>query len=153
MYLSYTEYQNMGGTLDESSFNEYEFEARTVIDWYTFDRLQKDTEFPESVQRCMYQLIKLAKLKADAMLLGSQTTQTTDSQGNVTTVTTNATIASQSNDGVSVSYNAVSASEVFNALQSQAQGNVLETTVKRYLQGVTNQLGRKLLYRGIYEDE
>lgn len=153
MYISYTEYQNMGGTLDESSFNEYEFEARTIVDWYTFNRLQKDTEFPEAVQRCMYALIKLAKLKADAMLLGSQTTQTTDSQGNVTTVTTNATIASQSNDGVSVSYNAVSASEVFNALQSQAQGNVLETTVKRYLQGVTNQLGRKLLYRGIYEDE
>lgn len=153
MYISYTEYQNMGGTLDESSFNEYEFEARTIVDWYTFNRLQKDTEFPEAVQRCMYELIKLAKLKADAMMLGSQTTQTTDSQGNVTTITTNATIASQSNDGVSISYNTVSASEVFNALQSQAQGNVLETTVKRYLQGVTNQLGRKLLYRGIYEDE
>lgn len=153
MYMTYAEYQNMGGTLDESSFNEYGYEAGTIIDWYTFNRLKKDTVFPESVKRCMYELIKLAKLKADAMMMGSQTTRTTDSQGNVTTVTTNATIASQSNDGVSISYNAMNASEVFNALQSQAQGNVLETTVKRYLQGVTNQLGRKLLYRGIYEDE
>lgn len=153
MYMTYTEYQNMGGTLDESSFNEYGYEAGTIIDWYTFNRLQKDTVFPEAVKRCMYELIKLAKLKADAMTMGSQTTQVTDSQGNVTTITTNATVASQSNDGVSISYNAVSASEVFNALQSQVQGNVLETTVKRYLQGVTNQMGRKLLYRGIYEDE
>lgn len=153
MYLSYIEYRNMGGTLDESSFNEYEFEARTIIDWYTFNRLQKDTEFPESVQRCMYQLIKLAKLKADAMTLGSQTVTTTDSQGNVTTVTTSATVSSQSNDGVSISYNVVSASEVFDALKSQTKGNALEELVQRYLQGVTNQLGRLVLYRGVYEDE
>ena len=153
MYLTYEDYQNMGGTLDQGSFEEYGFEAQTVIDWYTFNRLQKDTEFPEAVKRCMYELIKYAKLKADAMIMGSQTTTTTDSEGHVTTVTTGATIASQSNDGVSISYNAVSASEVFNSLQSSAKGNPLEMIVKRYLQGLTNQLGRKLLYRGVYEDE
>lgn len=153
MYLTYSEYQNMGGTLDESSFLEYEFEAQTIIDWYTFNRLKSDTVFPEEVQRCMYALIKYAKLKADAMMMGSQTTRTEDSEGHVTTVTTGATIASQSNDGVSISYNTVSASEVFKALNSQEPGNVFESTVKRFLQGVTNQLGRKLLYRGVYEDE
>lgn len=153
MYLTYEDYQNMGGTLDQTSFEEYGFEAQTVIDWYTFNRLQKDTEFPEAVKRCMYELIKYAKLKADAMIMGSQTTTTTDSQGNVTTVVTSGSIASQSNDGVSISYNAVSASEAFKALQSQEKGNPLEMLVKRYLQGVTNQLGRKLLYRGVYEDE
>ena len=153
MYLTYAEYQNMGGTLDETTFNDFEFEAECVINWYTFDRLKKDTEFPTEVKRCMNELIKLAKLKADAMNLGSQTTQTTDGQGNTTTVTTLSSIASQSNDGVSISYNTVSASQVFDKLSPFTKGSEIESTVKMYLQGVVNSLGRKVLYRGIYPNE
>ena len=152
MYLSYEDYVNMGGTLDETTFNDFEFEAECVIDWYTFNRLHDETEYPERVSRCMYTLIKLAKLKADAMMLGSQTVTTSDGE-HTTTVTTSASIASQSNDGVSTSYNTLNASKIFESLSPYKQGGEVWMTVKMYLQGVKNSLGKKLLYRGIYEDE
>ena len=153
MYLSYEEYQNMGGTLDETAFNDFEFEAECIVNWYTFDRLKNETEYPVELQRCMYALIKMAKLKSDSMNLGQQTTQTTDSQGNVTTVTVNAAIASQSNDGVSVSYNTVQASAVFEKLSPRVKGGEIDNTIKMYLWNVTNSLGQKVLYRGLYSNE
>ena len=151
-YLTYTEYTEMGGSLDEATFNEFSFEAQSIIDWYTFNRLKNDSTFAEEVKRCMYALIKLAKLKADAMILGSQTTVTSDGT-TTTTVTTMAAIASQSNDGVSISYNSVSASDIFNNLSAFKQGGEIESIVKRYLQGVMNEAGRRVLYRGVYPDE
>ena len=152
MYLTFAQYQTMGGTLDETSFNEFCYEAQTIIDWYTFNRLQNETEFPEAVQRCMFELIKLAKLKADSLVLGSQTV-VSEQGGVTTTTTTTASIASQSNDGVSISYNTISASDVFNSLSAFAKGGMIDSLVKRYLNGVVNSLGRKLLYRGVYPDE
>lgn len=138
MYLTYEEYQNMGGTLDEAAFNDFEFEARAQIDWYTFCRLQKDTEFPDAVRRCVYALIKLLQDKQQAMVVGE-----TSADGTV-----QAGIASQSNDGVSVSYNTLSARD----LVDMSKG-AIEDCVRRYLQNVTNSLGRKVLYRGVYPDE
>lgn len=152
MYLTYADYTSMGGTIDETTFNDFEFEAECIVNWFTFNRLKTETTYPEELARCMYALIKLAKLKADAMILGSQTISTT-SAGVTTTVVTNATIASQSNDGVSVSYNSVSASDVFNHLKPFERGGEIESTVQMYLNGVKNSLGKKLLYRGIYPDE
>lgn len=152
MYLTYAEYQSMGGTLDEATFADFEFEAECLVNWFTFNRLKTETTYPEELPRCMYALIKLAKLKADAMTLGSQTTSVTEG-GVTTTVTSNATIASQSNDGVSISYNSVSASEVFNKLNAMQKGSEFETTVQLYLNGVKDSLGRKLLYRGLYPNE
>ena len=152
MYLTYAEYQNMGGALDETTFSNYEFEAESIINWYTFNRLKQDITFPEEVKRCAFYLINIAKLKADAMSLGAQTITTTTGTSE-TTITTSPTIASQSNDGVSISYNTVSASEAFNALTLSTKGNEIEMAVKRYLQGVVNSLGRKVLYRGVYPDE
>lgn len=153
MYLTYEEYQSYGGTLDETTFNDFEFEAETWIDWYTFNRLQNEDTQDERVKRCVNKLIQLAKMKADALALGSQTTQITDGEGNVTTIQTTASIASQSNDGVSISYNTISASEAYRALQATESGNLIEMTVKQYLQGLKNSLGRKVLYRGLYPNE
>lgn len=153
MYLSYAEYTNMGGTLDETAFNDFEFEAECIVNWYTFDRLKKETEYPPELQRCMFALIKLAKLKADSMNLGQQITQTTDDQGHTTTVVTNSAIASQSNDGVSVSYNTVQASAVFEKLSPRLKGGEIDTTIQMYLWNVTNSLGQKVLYRGLYSNE
>ena len=152
MYLTYADYQNMGGTLDETTFNNFEFEAEAIINWFTFNRLKTETTYPAELSRCMYALINLAKLKADAMMLGAQTTQTTTG-GTTTTVVTNPTIASQSNDGVSISYNSVSASEVFNKLKAFERGGEIESLVQMYLNGIKNSLGKKLLYRGLYPDE
>ena len=153
MYLTYGQYQEYGGTLDETTFNDFEFEAETIIDWYTFNRLEGESTYPEKVLRCMFRLINLAKLKADALALGSQTTKITDESGNVTTIETTGTIASQSNDGVSISYNTISASEAFKALTSKSSSNPVEDTVRTYLSGVTNSLGRRLTYRGFYPNE
>ena len=46
MYLTYDEYQNMGGTLVETTFEEYEFTAECIVNWYTFNRLTKETTYP-----------------------------------------------------------------------------------------------------------
>ena len=154
MYLTYEEYQNYGGTLDETTFGDFEFEAEIIINWYTFNRLKNDDSFPEEVKRCMNKLIQLAKLKADALALGTQQSVTKDTEGNITSVTeTTASIASQSNDGVSISYNTINAADAFSKISANGKGNELEATVQRYLQGVVNSLGQKVLYRGIYPNE
>lgn len=139
MYLSYTEYQNMGGTLDETLFNELEFEAETQVDWYTFNRLHKETEYPERLQRCMYALIKIIYTTQQASMLGDDGSGDSD---------INAAVASQSNDGVSISYNVISAKEAIDLSKDK-----IEQTIQQYLQGVMNSLGQKLLYRGLYPGE
>lgn len=139
MYLTYEEYQNMGGTLDETLFNDLGYEAQCQIDWYTFNRLKQESTYPEEVKRCMYALIKIIYTVQQASMLGD------DGSGD-SGIT--AAVASQSNDGVSISYNVISAQQAVE--QSKAK---IEDTVTKYLQGVMNSLGRKLLYRGLYPGE
>ena len=139
MYLLYSEYVNMGGTLDETLFNELEFEAEAQVDWYTFNRLQNEKELPERLKRCMYALINLIYKVQQASLLGD------DGSGDSSI---NAAVASQSNDGVSISYNVVSAKDAVELSKSE-----IENTIQKYLQGVMNSLGRKVLYRGLYPGE
>lgn len=137
MYLTYAEYQDMGGTLDEATFNDLEFEAEALVNWYTFNRLKEDTTFPVELKRLMKYLINLAYSKSgiiDASGSGSDDT--------------NKTIVSQANDGVSVSYNILSAKDLMDTVNAEGSA-----AIKRYLQGVTNEAGRKLLYRGIYPNE
>ena len=153
MYLNYSAYQNMGGTLDETTFNNFEYEAETIVNWYTFNRLKNEETYPDELARCMYKLIEYVKLQADALLLGKQTITVIDSQGNESTITTSAYIKSQSNDGVSISYNNVDAQDLFGKLTSTGKDNPLAQIVFRYLQGVRNSLGKRLTYRGLYPDE
>lgn len=142
MYLTYDEFtETYGGTLDETTFDDLEFEAECYVDEYTFNRLHGETEIPERVKRCMAHIIKMLKSQMDLMNTPAVDGQT-DSSGAV------AGIASQSNDGVSISYNVISASDALTLSKQE-----VDKTIKRYLQGVSNSLGRKLLYRGIYPDE
>lgn len=138
MYLTFAEYTAMGGTLDETAFNNFEFEAEALINWYTFNRLKKDNSVPEEVKRLTKYLIDLAAEKAQ--LIGVS--------GSATTGTSGAAIASQSNDGVSISYNVLSAGQLMESLKGQE-----DSAIKKYLQGVTNEAGRVLLYRGLYPGE
>ena len=137
MYLSYQEYQEMGGTLDEATFNDVSFEAQARIDWYTFCRLHSEIEIPEQVKKCMYYLIRLINDQRNATGIGTE--EGTANAG---------TVASQSNDGVSISYNVLSASEAARLIDTK-----LSQAVKMYLQGVKNSLGQNLLYRGLYRGE
>jgi len=139
MYLTYLEYQNYGGTADETTFNDLEFEASSVVDWYTFNRLQNENEYPEAVKRCVYKIIQYIVAQQQVNGLDTASAQN-NSEG--------AGIASQSNDGVSVSYNVLNAKDVVE--NSKAQ---IKQIVDQYLSAVKNSLGQKVLYRGVYPNE
>lgn len=142
MYLTYDEYKQMGGdTIDEAAFENLEFEARSQIDYWTFDRLTKEEVLPESVKRCMFWIIK--KIQAQQALLNASLPGMSKD-----TVTNTGGIMSQSNDGVSISYNTVSATSIVNSL-----GSEIKKAVDNYLGNVRTSLGRKVTYRGIYPDE
>ena len=141
-YLTYEEYTDAGGTLEDADFNYYAYEAESYIDWYTFNRLHNNTEIPDAVKRCEFYLIGLIQERLAALGV-SKADASGGSSGDVLK-----SIMSQSNDGVSVSYNALAARDATTLL-----GQEVKQTIQRYLQGVTNELGRKLLYRGLYPGE
>ena len=136
MYLTFLEYQSMGGTLDETSFAHLEFQAEAQINYSTFSRLKKDKVIPDEVKRLTYYLVDLLQKKADAFSLGKG-----DSSANTH-------ITSQSNDGVSVSYNGLAPSDLIELCKAD-----FLNAIRSYLDGVTNEAGHKLLYRGIYPGE
>ncbi len=138
MYLTYEDYIIYGGTLEEAAFNDIEFEAESIIDWYTFNRL-RNTEYAQldsNVKRCVISIIKL--------LLEQKSLNPTSGENN--DVSRN--IASQSNDGVSISYNVLSAKDSYDISSQQ-----MESTIRRYLSFVTDSKGRRVLYRGVYPNE
>ena len=140
MYLTYDEYLTFGGTIDETAFDNLEFEARTIVDWWTYNRLQNEETYPEAVQRCMYKLITLLNDRDKAQLLGKSDTE--DS------AVKKAGIMQESNDGVSTMYNVVSADSAISRVDDE-----IKSTIRMYLQNVRNSLGRKVLYRGLYPGE
>ena len=142
-YITYEEYTTMGGTLDETLFNSLRIDAQGYIDWHTFNRLWKEEWRTESimerVQICMYQLIKL--LAVTNNMLAPQVQSTGG-------INVNAQVTSQSNDGVSTQYAVFSA----DTLYAKAK-NEIDDCINRYLSGLMNSAGRKLLYRGLYPNE
>jgi hypothetical protein len=142
-YLTFSEYTEMGGTLDETLFNSLAFDAQAYIDWYTFNRLWKEEwrteDIMERVKICMYQLIKLLAVKSNIL------TPDVSSTGGINE---NAQLMSQANDGVSATYAVLSGNALFEKAKSE-----IEDCIKRYLSGLMNSMGRKILYRGLYENE
>lgn len=136
LYLTYSEYLTMGGTLDEIHFTNFEFQAEAQINYSTFGRLKGDTSIPEEVKRLTFYLVGLMERKAAAFSLGKSNTNS------------DAYITSQSNDGVSISYNGMSPSDLIKLCKEDSL-----SAIRSYLEGVTNEAGRKLLYRGLYPGE
>lgn len=87
-YLSYNEYKELGGTLDELPFDLIEFECRKIIDERTQKRLTAEgVTIPQEVKICEYKMINsVAKYQE-------------------TLETTKANVTSENIDGYSVSYN------------------------------------------------
>lgn len=135
MYITYDEYVELGGTFDEDTFNSYVWYAQVYIDEYTFNRLQNETEIPERVKRCMTEIMPLIYNIKNNILTGEIESSAKE-------------IASQSNDGVSISYNILSAEQVIEKSKSEILG-----LIRMWLNGLRNSEGRLLLYRGIYPDE
>ena len=99
-YLTYLEYQSLGGTLEETPFNLLEFEARKQIDLRTQKRLVDVETIPNDVKLCVFHLI--SKIESFA-----RTIQTASSKD----------ITQESIDGYSVTY--LSPSEISNIVSSK----------------------------------
>lgn len=61
-YLTYEEYQSLGGSLSQTPFNLLEFEARRQIDGRTQNRLVNEVNIPQQVKICIYNLINALQL-------------------------------------------------------------------------------------------
>ena len=109
MYLTYEEYTAYGGTLDETSFNDLEYDAESTVNWYTFNRLMRpewqSALETEQLKRCMYQLIRIKQLE-DSLLAASA-----GGIGWGIGWTKEAGITKESNDGVTTEYNVLSSGE------------------------------------------
>ena len=124
-YLTYDEYRRMGGELEETDFSTKEQEAEMEINFLTDRRLVLDTAIPGEVKNLVFNLIDLIGQKADY--------ESTDS----------GTVASVSNDGVSVSYAKQTAKEFLDSYDDSVKKMIV-----KYLYGIKNQSGESLLYRG-----
>lgn len=128
-YLTYDEYLDMGGTVDETAFTRLEHKARKKINKETFNRIEfgmvnemfYDEEI-ESIKECMYQLVTM--LRNDF----------SNAEDKV--------LSSVSNDGVSESY------VVFSDIQEL--NNYMEDTIIDYLSDVYLE-EIPVLYRGADE--
>ena len=121
-YLTYQEYQLLGGTLEEMPFNLLEYNARMKIDERTFGRLvDKGQEYKE-VKLCVYNMI---------IILNSYSSYDTQ----------NKAISSESTDGYSISYGTPQKSI------TKAKNSELEDTINSYLANVVID-DVPVLYRG-----
>lgn len=143
-YLTYDEYVEYGGTLDETAFRDLEYDAESEINWYTFNRLQGQETVPEAVKRCTYQLIRLKQME-DELIASSN-----GGAGWGIGWKKEAGITQQSNDGVSTSYNTLSSGDL---LAYYNGSKTKKDLINKYLNNVVNDMGRQLLYRGVYPGE
>ena len=123
-YLTYEEYVELGGTLDETPFNILELEAQKNIDKYTFGRLKDLDEQINEVKICEFKLIGLL--------------DTYNSYENQ-----NKSISSENTDGYSISYNQATENV------SQAKINEIKGIIRTYLAECKLEDGTPYLYRGV----
>ena len=142
-YLTYDEYSEMGGTLDETLFDTLRLDAQGYIDWFSFNRLWKEEwrteDIMERVKLCMYQLIGLVAAKSNLVVPQAQ---------NAGGININAQVSTMSNDGVTTTYAVLSADLLYSKAKEE-----IDSCITRYLSGIMNSAGRKLLYRGLYPGE
>lgn len=78
-YLTYNEYQELGGNLNQMPFNLLEYQARKEIDLNTKNRLMETDEIPNEVKMCVFELINtLNKYVSDANFNVNYTQETID---------------------------------------------------------------------------
>ena len=113
MYLTFDDYVNMGGKIGYAAFCVYLRRAEAEINKHTYRRLINSETIPEEVKSCVFELIELYDKKAKQ------------------------SIGSVSNDGVSVSYEAVD-------VEKQTVD-----IIKSFLMHVPDSTGTPLLYMGV----
>lgn len=127
-YLTYEEYNLLGGTLSEMPFNILEFEARKKIDNRTQNRIKYMDNKPNEVKLCTNAMINtLVQYAVDS------------SKG------INKNVASESIDGYSVSF--ITGSQVQEAIKSKK--SELEDIMQTYLGDIRTRDNIPVLYLGI----
>ena len=121
-YLTYSEYQEYGGTLAEAAFTPLEFKARKAIDFVTDCRVQAMETVPEAVKMCMYSVMNVIASTG------------TEAQA------TNPVVTSFSTDGYTETYG--------HAMDSQDSKTAVNSLISQMLYGETDDDGVPLLYRG-----
>ena len=123
-YLTYEEYQDLGGALQETPFNILELEARKNIDKYTFGRLKNLESQINEVKISEFKLIELLN-----------TYSSYENQ--------NKSISSENTDGYSISY--VQSTENV----SKAKINEIKSIIKSDLAECYLEDGTPYLYVGV----
>jgi len=125
-YLTFNEYIELGGTLEETPFNLLEYEARKQINIRTQNRLVNEETQTDEVKLCVFHLIEKIESYASA---------SSSVSGN---------IASESTDGYSISY--VTATQLNEVVKSK---NVeLDDIIMNDLYGVIVN-GEHIIYNGV----
>ena len=122
-YLTYVEYVELGGSLAETSFSILEFEARQIVDKYTFGRLKDLDSQINEVKMCVYKLVNIIDSYRELELQ-------------------NKAYSSESIDGYSLSYTTPSKATV------EARKDELEEVVKDYLVDCKLEDGTPYMYCG-----
>ena len=127
MYLTYDEYEDMGGGMDAALFPRFEAKARKRIDAMTFGRLQGENDVRECVKHCVFELVQaMHEDEANVGFSGRE-------------------ISSMSNDGVSVTY--VSGNSQTG--MQNGSGARYASIVRTWLTGETDAHGNNILYAGV----
>ena len=129
-YLTYQEYQGLGGTLDQTPFNILEFESRRKIDVETQNRINVNN-IPQEVKLCVYQMINC--------LENYEGNNASSREGNIVSETT---------DGYSISY--LTVKDVNEIMKSKRVE--LNDIIRTYLLGVIYN-DEHLLYAGIDDNK
>lgn len=142
MYLTYDEYIEYGGTLDETAFNQYEFKCRKLIDNLTVKRVAAMATVPEAVKRCMMALIYQEQIYEDnvKVILSGDTSGST---GRL--------VSSVSTDGYQESYASGSGDPGSYIMTIRGSVDTTEAnTIKSYLAYERDDNNTLLLYRGVF---
>ena len=71
-YLTFEEYQGLGGNLLEMPFNVVEYKAEKEIDSKSSNRFRKLQEYPQELKMCVYELISIIDSE-DSSIVASET--------------------------------------------------------------------------------
>ena len=123
-YLTYSEYVELGGTLEETPFNILELEAQKNIDKYTFGRLKDLEKQIIEVKICEVKLIEL---------LNTYNTYNLQDKS----------VASENTDGYSISYGGANENVL------KAKINDVKGIIKTYLAECYLEDGTPYLYVGV----
>lgn len=122
-YLTFEEYRELGGTLEQMPFSILEFKAQKEIDKYTFNRLLDLEEYSNEVKVCIFDLMNIVS--------------------SYTKIINNTGISSESTDGYSISYGNVSKDNI------KSYNADVKTCIERYLVNCKLEDGTPYMYCGV----